>query len=238
MQLKLITTKPETPSVTSFLFEKPAGFSYQAGQFINITFAVNNCDNRCNSRNYTLSSSPTQEFLMISTRHGVSRFKQTLEQFPPGVLVDVKGPFGKFVLNEDPNREAVFVTGGIGITPFHSMLNYTTDKGLPKKITLLYANKATSDIPFQLELEQLAQRNKLLTIHHTITQTVPTDTNIVWSGRTGRITNDMVKELIPNWPEVEFYVVGPAQMVLDLKKQLKEMGVTDQNLISELFTGY
>jgi ferredoxin-NADP reductase len=234
MQLKLVSTRPETASVTSFLFEKPKDFQFSAGQFTNITIPVDNCDERCNSRNYSISSSPLEEFLMITTRHGVSRFKQTLQAALPGFEVDLKGPFGKLILTEDPHKEAVLIAGGIGITPLHSIIKYATEKQLPKKITLLYSNKTADDIPFYTELEELRAKNPQLTIHYTVTQN--TDTS--WHGKTGRITKEVIQELIPHYQDVEYYVTGPAPLVLDMKKQLKEINVADLSIKSELFTGY
>src|SRR3989344_2080341 len=234
MQTNVLDHLVETPTVTSFKFAKPPGFLYQPGQFINVELNIEQCDTRCNKRNFSLTSSPTYDFLMIATRHGVSRFKQTTEMISKGAKINFPGPFGRFTLNEDERVGAVMLSGGIGITPLHSMIKYATYKKLTKSITLIYSNSVSDDIPFKSELDEFAKLDKYFTANFTITD--ESDTH--WTGRVGRINENMVREIVPNWQACEFYVCGPASMVIAMKKFLVDMGVGVENLKSELFTGY
>lgn len=232
METTIIDHHPETPSVTSFKLEKPAGFTYLPGQFINVELPVENCDARCNKRNFSLVSSPTDDFLMFATRHGVSRFKQTNEVLKKGDKITFTGPFGRFVFNEDASMPAVFLSGGIGITPVYSMIKYATDKKLAKPITLIYSNTQANDIPFKAELDQFVQLDQFLTIHHAITD------DPAWKGLNRRIDEAMIKELTPDWEKSEFYVCGPPQMVLAMKQLLVQMNIPVAQIKSELFAGY
>lgn len=232
MESEIFQIRPENPDVISCFIKKPANFNFLPGQFIDIEIEVKDCDERCNKRTFSLSSSPTEKYLMITTRRGVSKCKHTLEN-SVGKKIIVKGPYGKFVLNEDNSIPAAFITGGIGITPLRSMIKYATDKKLKKKITLVYSNKNSQDITFKKELDAWSQKNPNLTIIYTITAY---ENN--WTGKTGRIDEKMIRELVSNLDNTEFYIVGPAQMVLDMKKMLKDLGIEEVKIKFELFTGY
>ena len=223
-----------TPTVTAFLFTKPVNFTYLPGQFTNIEIFVPDCDERCNKRNFYLLSIPSDDFLMIATRHGVSRFKQTLEQFTKNKPLHMTGPYGRFVLSDDPSIPAVMLSGGIGITPLHAMIKHAAYKKLPKPITLIYANTAAFDIPFKKDLDGYHQSDMNFQVFYTITGEIHPD----WKGKTGRINEDMIRNLAPNWEKREFYISGPAQMVLSLKKLVADMGIPAERIKSELFTGY
>lgn len=232
MQTTLIKIQPETPSVTSYIFVKPPGFTFKPGQFINFEILHENPDNRGVKRNCSIASSPTDEYLMVSLRHGVSTFKKALEKIQIGTEIKFIGPLGHFVLNEDQAIPAVFLTGGIGVTPFHSMIKYTTVNNLLNKITLIYSNRAAVDVPFKAELDTLDGQNENLNIHWTMTQD-PT-----WTGSSGRIDEGMIHTLVPQIETAEFYTCGPPLMVQTMRELLEKMGVTKERVKFEQFTGY
>jgi ferredoxin-NADP reductase len=238
MTSKILKLRLETPNVSSIMFEKPAGFTYKAGQFCNIEFPPEVIPAPNNKKNFSLSSSPTEDFLSITIRHGISLFKKKLETLEIGSSITFTAPYGKFVLNEESRKTAVFLTGGIGITPFHAMIKDTTDRNLTKKIILIYSNKSPDDIPFKKELDALDQKNEHLTIYHTITQDGTTAAGFSWSGKRGRIDEAMIRELVPEINNSEFYVCGPVQMVLSLKALLTQMQIDPTQIHFELFTGY
>lgn len=232
METTTLSVTQETPSVFTYRFVKPPGFLYKAGQFINIEIPVENPDNRGSKRNSSLASSPTEDFLMISMRRGVSQFKKTLEQIKIGAPVKIVGPLGRFTLNEDETTPAVMLTGGIGITPFRSMIKYATDKKLKKHITLIYSNKTASDIPFQQELFALHAKNEHLTIYHTVTQ------DESWTGKKGRISEELIRECVPSLEKAEYYICGSPQMVTSLRALLATMQIPSERIAFEPFTGY
>lgn len=233
MQTAVLDHFSETPTVTVLRYTKPDGFNYLPGQFINLELDIPDCDERCNKRNFSLLSIPSDDYLMIATRHGVSKFKQTSEQMKKGDQIKFSGPFGRFVFNE--NRvPAVMLSGGIGITPLHAMIKHATYKQLPKPITLFYSNATAGDIPFKENLDEYHAGNMVFTACYTLTGKPPPD----WKGKRGRIDAQMIKESAPDWQESEFYISGPTQMVSAMKKLVFEMGIPVERIKSEMFTGY
>lgn len=238
METKILEIKPETPTITHVVLEKPAGFTFQPGQFLNVEIPVENCDNRCNKRNFSIASSPSDPHLLIATRHGVSRFKQTIVPLPIGTPVKLMGPFGHFVLNEDPNIPAVMLSGGIGITPLYSMIKYATQKKLAKQITLIYSNSNVDDIPFKIHLDEIDEANEHLIIYHTVTNEVPVHELANWTGLTGRIDEAMVRKLVLDINAVEYYICGPGAMVAAMRELLKTMNISPAKIKFEAFVGY
>jgi len=232
METKVIRLEKITETVMSLILDKPEGFNYFPGQFINITIPVDECDARCNKRNFSLVSSPTDDYLQIATRRGVSRFKQTYEVISPGTVVKISPPLGKFTLNMDPKVPAVMLSGGIGITPLHSMLKYATVKKLLKQITFIYSNSQKEDIPFKKDLDYYAKNNPHLSLYYTFTD------DPLYVGLKGRITDVMIKKLVPEFRSCEYYVCGPPTMVNDLVKLLENMKILPELIKQELFTGY
>ncbi len=232
MKSIIIGSHQETASVTSFQLMKPYEFIYTAGQFIRLEITVENCDERCNKRNYSLITAPHVDHLAIATRHGVSRFKEWLWDVPQDSEVEITGPFGRMTLNENSSTQAVFLAGGIGITPFHSMITHATYKKLAKHITLLYSNAEGNDIPFKTELDEYARLNPNFSLHHTITA------DETWAGRKGRIDEAMLKQTVPDWETSEYYIAGPSQMVSTMRELLISVGIPLEKIKQESFTGY
>jgi glycine betaine catabolism B len=116
-------------------------FDYTAGQYAFFDIGGVYNDSRGPIRHFTISSSPTEDFLMITTRIRDTPYKKRLSSLEKGTIVKVRGPQGKFILHEDYSKPAVFLSGGIGVTPFRSMIKYATDKQLPIKIVMFDSNR-------------------------------------------------------------------------------------------------
>lgn len=231
---KVIVVKQLTRDVRSIKFSLE-GINYKPGQYINLKLDVKN-DSQGRSRDFSLSSSPTENFLMITTKITSAPFKQRVASLKIGERVKMSGPFGKFVLKENLNKHHVMLSGGIGITPLRSMLKYATDKKLQLKITLIYSNRTPEEIVFRDNLESFKRSNKNLRIIHTITR--PEESKMRWRGRAGRINSRMIKEFVPDLSVAEFYVVGPPNMVDSIVKILRSMKIPDKQINTEHFTGY
>src|SRR3990167_2473682 len=119
MQVKFRQTRPEAAHIQTFIFDKPADLNYTAGQFITLTVPHPNADDRGSRRWFTASSSPTEDYLSITTKLSQpgSSFKQALRQLAPGTPVEMLEPKGDFILPDDPTQPIVLVAGGIGVTP-------------------------------------------------------------------------------------------------------------------------
>ncbi|MBI3443271.1 FAD-dependent oxidoreductase [Candidatus Woesebacteria bacterium] len=234
MQITLKEIRYQTATVLSLIFTKPPGFSFKAGQFLRWTFPVDACDQRCNTRNFSVASSPTEDFLMCSFRIGVSALKRAIPNFAVGTKVSIIGPLGRFIL-DDTNLPIVILAGGVGITPVRSMLKYISDTKSPRLLTLLYSNHTPAEIAFKEDMDRWSSTDLNLNIVHTITR--PTESD-VWTGRTGRINEAMVNEYTKDIKTTQFYTCGPPKMVDSIRTMLANMGIPEEHLHSERFTGY
>src|SRR5688500_6200843 len=144
----------------AFRFSKPAGFAFKAGQAVTLSLIEPPAEANSAQRIFSLASAPFEDELAIATRmRDGSAYKRALKALPPGAGIKLKGPRGLMTLHEDRSRGAVFIAGGIGITPFMSMLRQAAHDGLAQPLYLLYSNRSPADAPFLAELQKLAQEN-------------------------------------------------------------------------------
>lgn len=146
MDLVFIRKLQNAGGIWSFYFEKPEALRYNAGDYIELTLPQ--CGPMGDKRWFTLASSPTESELMITTKidDKPSDYKQTLLQCVPGDSGICSPPIGSFNLPHDPKAKLLFIAGGIGITPYRSMLRYVQDTKDPRDIELVYVAKPTDFI--------------------------------------------------------------------------------------------
>ncbi len=229
LEIPVIETKQETPDVKSIKLELKQRFDYKPGQYVIVELDIEDSEN---TRSLSIASSPTEDFILFSTKISQSAFKQKFNSLKIGDVVKIMGPMGMFVLKEDA-KEIVFLGGGIGITPFRDMIKYACDKKLPIKLTLLYSNKTPNDIVYKEEWPLFEKENHNLKVVHTIT-----DDATGWQGRTGRINDAMIKEFCSDLNNTIFYICGPPGMVTGLSDLLKAMNIPQGNIKIERFAGY
>jgi glycine betaine catabolism B len=232
---KFLKRKDETFDCTSFIFEKPSSFEYIAGQYMFFTVEHENPDSRGPRRHFTISSSPTENEIMFTTRftNQGSSYKKALRELKTGTSVTIANPSGKFILPKDPSQPVVFLGGGIGITPFRSMIKFATDKLLPTPINLIYSNKTPTDIVYRTEFDLWSSTNHHLRVHYLVD--LP-DSN--WNGDTGHLNSEIVKRNVPDLTEPIFYICGPPGMVAAYKDLLEQAEVQIDSIHTENFSGY
>ena len=168
----------------AFYFNRPAAFTFKAGQFIDLSLSdLSVSDPQGHTRAFTLASAPSEEHLMVATRLRDTPFKRMLEEMPLGTTIDIEGPFGQFILPDNDSRTRVFLAGGIGITPFRSMLIEAAHNKLPHRLILMYSNRRPEDAAFLDELQALQQ--KMPNYRCIGTMTNPTEGAKNWNGETG-----------------------------------------------------
>ena len=231
LELPVIKTKQETPDVKSIKLGLEKKFDYKPGQYVMLELDIDDPENS-NTRPLSIASSPTEDFILLSTKISQSLFKQRFNNLKIGDNVKIKGPMGVFILREDA-KEIIFLGGGIGITPFRDIIKYATDKRLNIKLTLLYSNRTPADIVYQDEWPIFEKQNLNLKIVNTVT-----DNTTGWNGRTGRINEQMIREFCNDINNALFYICGPPGMVEGLSQLLKTMNVPQQNVKIEKFAGY
>ncbi len=221
----------------TFRFAKPPDWTYRAGKFIDITLLdPPETDAEGNTRGFSISSAPDEDVIMITTRLRDTAFKRVLQTMPIGTAVKIEGPFGDLRLHHG-KRPAVVLTGGIGITPFRSILRQAmADGGLPYRVVVLYANRRPEDAAFLDELAGLAKQDTNLTF-------VPTMSNMStserrWEGERGRIDQSMLDRNLDGAAGAIYYLTGPPNMVHGLRSLLVGRGVDEDDIRTEEFTGY
>lgn len=221
----------------SFHFAKPEGWSYRAGQFIDITLLdPPETDAEGNLRGFSISSAPREDVITITTRLRNTAFKRVLQQMPLGTVVKVEGPFGDLRLHH-VTRPAVLLAGGIGITPFRSILVEAIGTGsLPYPVVVFHANRRPEDAAFADELRSLAQRDSNLTFVPTMTSMDGTAHE--WDGEQGHIDAAMLGRYVDRTEPPIYYIAGPPGMVQALRETLIGSAVDEDDIRIEEFTGY
>lgn len=220
-----------TLDVRSIRFQRPNEFNFLPGQYMYVKLVWKGKELE---KHFTISSSPTErDHLEITKKLTGHEFSNALASLHIGDIVHIDGPEGEFTFKGEHDKIAL-ITGGIGITPFRSIIRYSTDRGLKTQITLLCANSSEEEIVFRYELEEMQSLNKNLTVVHTITR--PSEK---WSGLRGRIDGGMIRVAIPDYKERVVYISGPPQMVDDMERILKkELKMPRKRIRTEYFPGY
>lgn len=224
-----------------FVFEKPEGFRFRAGQHVRMTL-INppETDREGDSRFLSVASTPQDPDLVFAMRMRDTAFKRVLERMPIGgqvrvqILLDV--PHGAFALHDDPSKPAVFLVGGIGIVPAFSMIRDALQRGLPHKLFLFCSNRSPEDAPYLAELQKLAEQNPSLNLVATMTGDVGRPTG--WAGETGRIDRSMLARRVGDLQTPAYYIAGLPEMASAMRQMLAETGVNEASIQAEEFTGF
>lgn len=215
------TTKEEIPG-------------FKAGQHATF-FLINppETDAEGDSRIFSIVTSPNEKgFLAMTTRLRDTAFKRVLRNLPPGAKVEIEDIRGNFVLPENPAKPLVFIAGGIGITPFMSMLTYLSEEGLNYQVTLIYSNRDRESTAYFEELKNLAEKNKNIKIIFIMTQ----DPN--WTGEKRHIDKEFIKDFFTDPNAQTYYLAGPPAMVKAVYEALMGAGILPANIKTENFSGY
>jgi ferredoxin-NADP reductase len=236
-QVRLKSRREIAEGTMAFHFEKPPGFAFKAGQALSWTLIdPPETDAEGNTRNFSIASAPGEADLMIATRMRDSAFKRALKTMPLGTEVRIVGPFGALILHQNTSRPAVFLAGGIGITPFRSMLWQASEQKLPHHLLLFYSNRRPEDAAFLEDLEELEKENPYYKFIGTMTEMA--GSNRDWRGETGFINQDMLAKYIGDLAAPIYYIAGPPKMVEVMQKALSEAGVASDDIRAEEFAGY
>lgn len=220
----------------AFHFARPPHWTFRAGQFIDITLLdPPETDSEGDTRGFSISSAPSEAGIVITTRLRDTAFKRVIGTMPIGATARIEGPFGDLRLHHAV-RPAVVLTGGIGITPFRSILvEAVRTGGLPYPVVVLYANRRPRDAAFLDELEDLATRDANLTFIPTMSGIATEDP---WTGERGHIDASMVRRHLGGVTDAIYYLTGPPAMVQALRSMLVEMDVDEDDIRTEEFSGY
>ena len=221
---RLLGRETVAEGTMAFHFERPPGFAHQAGQ--NALFSIG-----AESRTFTIASAPHERQLTIATRMRDSAFKRALRDAPPDFEVQIDGPAGLMVLHDDVRRPAVFLAGGIGITPFLSMARDAAHRRLQHSIVLFYANRRPQDAAYLDELRALNNPSYRLVATFS-------EPPAGWKGETGFIDRAMIARHVAAPLRPIYYFAGPPAMAMAMQSMLGELGIAEADMRSEEFYGY
>jgi ferredoxin-NADP reductase/nitrite reductase/ring-hydroxylating ferredoxin subunit len=245
--------KHQDTDVMSFRFGRQDNishdiFNYAAGQYAFFDIGGVYNDSKGPVRHFSVASSPAEEEIMISTRIRDTPYKKRLSSLEIGSKANVSKPLGNFVLHDDYSKPAVLLSGGIGVTPFRSMIKYATDNQLPIRIVMFDSNRNIPNTLYKEELDECLNKNKNLKIVYTITEKeddkqAPSavGVNNEWRGERRRIDEIMLTKHL-NDNEIKnsiFYICGPPGMVNVMRELLqKSLLIPKDRIRTEEFTGY
>ncbi len=237
LTLKLKEKIKAAPDIFDFVFVPTENLAFAPGQYMEWTLAQTKPDSRGSRRYFTLASSPTEQEIRIGVKFydQPSSFKKELFALSGNKEITAAQVAGDFVLPADQKKKLIFVAGGIGITPYRSMVKYLIDNHEKRDIVLFYSNKLASEIVYKNIFDQ-AERDLGIRTVYILTDEKQLPQN--WSGKTGYINEAMVKAEVPDFNERIFYLSGPHTMVDAYKKTLLKMGIRSSQIKTDFFPGF
>jgi ferredoxin-NADP reductase len=225
------------PSMIDFLFVPKKKIAFSPGQYMEWTVPHKNPDARGNRRYFTIASSPTEDTLRLGVKFypNGSSYKKAMAAIDTNTPIVGDQLGGDFTMPKDTTQKLVFIAGGIGITPFRSMIKYLIDLKLPRPIVLFYANKTADEIVYADVFNQ-AQAELGIKMVYTLTDQTKIPAN--WMGKVGRIDANMISQEVPDFMQRIFYLSGPHAMVNAYEETLKNMGVPEKQIKIDFFPGF
>ncbi|MCX7928765.1 MAG: RnfABCDGE type electron transport complex subunit D [Patescibacteria group bacterium] len=221
-----------------FVFEPDKKLTFLPGQYLELTLNTTTNDTRGNRRYFTIASSPTDTKVRFGIKFADAKgssFKDTIFNLRANDKVLAGNLGGDFVMPKDINKPLVFIAGGIGITPFISMIRYLTNVKEKRPITLFYANNTINDIAYKNVLDQANKKLGLKTIY------LLTNKDLVspnWKGEVGYLNEEIIKKYLKNHKEQTYYLSGPSAMVDSYKNLLAKIGIPNKQIKTDYFPGF
>lgn len=234
---KLLSRSSVAEGTMAFHFGKPSGFSFKAGQAADLTLLnPPETDSEGNIRTFSIASPPFEGQLTFATRMRETAFKRSLKAVPIGTEINIASPTGSFTLHKNSDKPAVFLTGGIGITPFFSIVRQADHDQLPHKLYLFYSNRRPEDAAFLDVLRALEKTNPNFRLIATMTEMARSSRE--WRGETDFINAEMLARYLETRQGPIYYIAGPPPMVAAMHEMLVGAGVDEDDIRTEDFAGY
>ncbi len=226
-----------TPDTVDFIFKPNRKLSYQPGQYMEWTLPHTKPDARGSRRYFTLSSSPTEQYIAIGVKfyNRSSTYKRAMIDMAAGDQIVAAQIGGDFTMPKDVNQKLAFIAGGIGVTPFRSMIKYLIDTNQARDVSMLYAARTMADFAYKDTFEQAREKlgAQILYVASNPGTTMPHPNTIA-----GPISADIIRHSMPDFNERVFYISGTHAMVEAMQEILTEIGVSSSNVKTDFFPGY
>lgn len=236
-QPKLLNRIDVAEGTMAFQFEKLPGFDFRAGQSSDLTLLdPPETDSEGNIRTFSIASAPFEDRLIFATRMRDTAFKRSLKKVPLGTPVKMAPAMGSFTLHKNSAKPAVFLAGGIGITPFFSILKQADHDHLGHELYLFFSNRRPEDAPFLGALEELEKTNPNFRFVGTMTEMSRSKRD--WKGEAGLIDKAMLSKHLSGLRGPIYYIAGPPAMVTAMRKMLVTSSIDEDDIRTEEFAGY
>lgn len=235
LKLTLEDKIKEADDIYSYVFKSTEDLKYQPGQYMEWTLPVNQTDSRGNRRYLTIASAPEESEIMFAVKQpaeGSSSFKTRLSQLSPGEYILASHPAGSFTL-PGPETKIAMVAGGVGITPFRSMVQHLLLTRQDRSLVLVYAAGSPGEFAFR-DLWTKAKKSGLKTVYVVTGANPPAH----WGGRRGKVDAKLLKDVVPDWRERTYYLSGPYGFVQSVREELLASGLPQHRIVSDYFPGY
>ena len=234
---KLLNRADAGEGTMAFQFERPPGFDFKPGQSVDLTLLnPPETDSEGNIRTFSIASAPFEDQLRFATRMRDTAFKRSLKKMPLGTVVKMDSAMGSFTLHKNSAKAAVFLAGGIGITPFSSIVRQADHDRAPHRLYLFYSNRRPEDAPFFEVLQNLEKTNPNFRFIATMTEM--SGSKETWNGETARINREMLSKYLNNLRGPIYYIAGPPAMVSLMRKMLVASGVDEDDIRTDEFAVY
>jgi len=234
---RLLSRVEVAEGTMAFHFEKPSQFDFKPGQSADLTLSnPPETDAEGNTRTFSIASPPFENQLVFATRMRDTAFKRSLKKVPLGTAVKIDSPMGSFTLHKNSAKPAVLLAGGIGITPFISIVRQADHDRLAHKMYLFYSNRRPEDAPFLEALQMLEKSNPNFRLICTMTEMPQSKRE--WKGKTGLINQEMLSRHLTSLQGPIYYVAGPPAMVAGMRQVLVGANVDEDDIRTEDFAGY
>jgi glycine betaine catabolism B len=218
-----------------YVFKSNRRLNFRPGQYLDWTLDVRHPDDRGNRRTFTIASAPTESEVRVGVKFyaGPSTYKQTMLRLRPGDVIYASNLAGSFTLPRNRDEKLAFIAGGIGVTPFRSMVQHMIDLGEPRNAIMLYGNNRLEEIAYAHVFEQAEYELGLKTVY------------AVTDGATGHprvhpgfIDRDLIRREVPDYKERTFYISGPHSMVVAFRQVLRDLGISQSRIKVDFFPGF
>jgi len=219
----------------NFVFNKDRKLAFEAGQYLDWTLDVRNPDDRGNRRPFTIASAPTDTEVHLGVKFykGPSAFKRSLLNLKPGDVVYAAQVAGNFTLPRDKTEKLAFIAGGIGVTPFRSMIQDMINRRDQRSIVMLYGNNSVNEIAYSEVFDRAEWELGIRTVYAVVEDSAP-DADM----HRGFIDAALIRREIPDYRDRTFYISGPRTMVLRFQSVLKELGIARSRIKVDFFPGF
>lgn len=234
---RLLKRAPVAHETLACVIERPHGFAFRAGQYIDVTLPHPPYDDLLGpTRSFSIASAPGERDLLLLMRVRDSAFKRAIAEMPLGSSVLLDGPADDLFLTVEDNRLAVFLAGGVGVATFLGAIRNAAEHATPLNATLFYSNRRPKDAAYLTELASLAER-----VRHF--RFVPIMTRLErsmesWKGETERIGAQLLVRYLPSLRGPRYYMSGSTTFISGVRQTIANAGVPASDIRIEMYTGY